>query len=85
MKKAERWSAQDPDSKASLVVGLNQLISPLFLTKVSRLRWRIICFQKVRISHSTGLLIRVRLGNAEEPDSGTNVSTLTTSQGAIKA
>ena len=85
MKKAERWSAQDPDSKDSLVVGLTQLISPLFLTKVSHLRWRIICFQNVRISHSTGLPVRVRLGNAEEPDSGTSVSTLTTSQGAVKA
>ena len=60
--------------RASLGVGLCQLISPLFLAKVSHLKWRIICFQKVRLSHSTGL------GNAEKPGSWTNKSTLTTSQ-----
>lgn len=62
------------------LVGLIQLISPLFLTNVSHLKWRVICFQMVRISHSG----RVHPGNMGEPDPQTNVSTRTAPQGAVK-
>lgn len=66
--------------RASLVIGLHQLISPLFLNKVSHLKWKIICFQMVRISYS-----RVHPGNVGETDPQTNVSTQTAPQGAMKA
>ena len=66
--------------RASLVVGLTQWIGPLFLTEVCHLKWKSICFQMVRISHSTGLPAKARLGNAGEPD-----RTLTNPQGAMKA
>lgn len=79
----ERVSAGILIPRASLVAGLNQLTSPLFLTRF--LTWDNHLFPNSSNPPSTGLPEKAWLGNSGESDCRTNASTPTSPLGAVES